>query len=234
MSSESSSEFRVLGLDRQVYGPVSAETLVEWARAGRVQDATWIYLEKPDTWRRAEDLKVLEPVFSPAAAGATDQGPAASKAGVPVKVLTRLKVFADLAPEVLEPFAREMIEESYRPFASIVQQGSHGDAMYFVIQGKVGVSTRGLVSESFLVALNIGETFGEMSLFDPGPRSADVRAENDVVVLKLTSDALQRICREVPAAANAFLWNVARLLSARVRSMDRRAASAKDMSASGR
>ena len=63
MSSESSSEFRVLGLDRQVYGPVSSETLVEWARAGRVQDSTWIYLEKPDTWRRAEDLKVLEPVF---------------------------------------------------------------------------------------------------------------------------------------------------------------------------
>lgn len=232
MSAET--EFRVLGLDRQAYGPVSAATLIEWSGAGRVQPTTWVYVEKADTWRRAEDLKILEPVFAPAAAAGGESGPAVSRSGVPAKVLTRLKAFAELGPEELEPFAREMIEESYRPFSSIVQQGSHGDAMYFVIQGKVGVSTKGQVSESFLVALNIGETFGEMSLFDPGPRSADVRAENDVVVLKLTAEALQRVCRDAPAAANRFLWNVARLLSARVRSMDRRAATAKDLSSSGR
>jgi len=230
--------FRVFGLDRNVYGPVSASTLVEWAQAGRVLPGTWIHAENGDSWKRADDVPELESIFEPAASapgapGNTD-GPAESKSGVAPKVLTRLKVFSEMSTEDLAPFAGEMMEQSFRPFTYIVQQGSHGDAMYFVIQGKVGVSTRGQVTESFLVAMNIGETFGEMSLFDPGPRSADVRAENDVVVLKLTADALAKVCREAPAAGNKFLWNVARFLSARIRSMDKRAASAKDMDATGK
>lgn len=221
-----------------MYGPVSAATLVEWAKDGRVQAGTWIHADVGDSWKRADDVPELESVFKPAAAApdapGNMDGPAASKSGVAPKVLTRLKVFSEMSAEDLAPFAQEMMEQSFRPFTYIVQQGSHGDAMFFVIQGKVGVSTRGQVTESFLVALNIGETFGEMSLFDPGPRSADVRAENDVIVLKLTADALAKVCREAPAAGNKFLWNVARFLSARVRSMDRRTATAKDLDAAGK
>ncbi|MCC6233002.1 MAG: cyclic nucleotide-binding domain-containing protein [Verrucomicrobiales bacterium] len=122
----------------------------------------------------------------------------------------------------------------FRAFSHVVRQGSAGDAMFFVIQGRVGISTRGQVAEAFLTTLNVGDAFGEMALFDPAPRSADVRAETDVIVLRLTAEALQTVCREAPAAGNKFLWNAARLLSARIRSMDRRAATAKDMDAAGR
>ncbi len=266
----SEAAFRVFGLDRQLYGPVSAETLRGWARDGRVQRRTWVHCEDgnqdPDNWRRAEAVPELAEEFSggvaaagspepgadsrpdatvaatdptaasyPAAtAGRGKAGPATSKLGAPVKVLTRLKLFADFTPEALEPFARAMVEESYSPFSYIVQQGGHGDAMYFVLQGRVGVSTHGQVTESFLANLTLGDTFGEMSLFDPGPRSADVRAENDVILLKLTAEALGWICAGQPSAANPFLRNVAKLLSARMRQMDRRAASAKDLDAAGR
>jgi hypothetical protein len=230
--------FRVFGLDRQVYGPVESQTLLQWVQDGRVQRDTWVHSDMADSWQRAEELPDLKAHFAPSVSASPTVtaavAPAESRAGVPVKALTRLRVFADMTPDDLEPFARRMVEESYRPFTFIVQQGSYGNAMYFVIQGKVGVSTKGQVSESFLVSLNIGDTFGEMSLFDPGPRSADVRAENDVTVLKLTASALQELCEDAAAAANKFLWNVARLLSARVRSMDRRTASAKDMDATGR
>lgn len=235
------SSFRVYGLDRQLYGPVPVATLRDWAQDGRVQRETWIHKDPGDAWERAEDLEELGTVFGPRPVeGGTighasgPEGPAESKRGVPVKVLTRLKVFGDMAAEELEPFAREMEEQAFRPFTFIVQQGSHGDAMYFVIQGKVGVSTKGQVTESFLAALNIGDTFGEMSLFDPGPRSADVRAENDVVVLKLTTEALQKVCAESPGPGNKFLWAMTRLLSSRMRAMDKRAATAKDMDAAGR
>jgi len=230
--------YRVFGLDRQMYGPVPVATLLEWARDGRVQAESWIHRDPGDAWARAVDLDELAGVFPPpvapeAPAGAV-AGPVSSKVGVPSKYLTRMKVFSEMSPEDLEPFAREMVEQSFRPFTYIVQQGSHGDAMYFVIQGKVGISTRGQVTESFLVALNIGDMFGEMSLFDPGPRSADVRAENDVIVLKLTSEALQKVCKEAPGPASRFLWNIARILSSRVRSMDKRAAATKDLDAAGR
>lgn len=236
----SDAPYRVFGLDRQLYGPVTRERLADWARDGRVQRDTWIHREPGDLWQRAEALGELQEFFgavvSPHAseAGGARLAPVHSRSGVSPKFLTRLRAFSDLGPEELAPFAAELVEESYRPFSYIVRQGSHGDAMYFVIQGKVGVSTKGQVTESFLVTLTIGDTFGEMSLFDPGPRSADVRAETDVVVFKLTSEALQKVCREAPAAAGRFLWNIARLLSARVRAMDKRAATAKDLDAAGR
>lgn len=230
--------FRVFGLDRQVYGPVSVGMLLDWVKDGRVQRDTWIHADSADSWCRAEELPELRALFEPTVSAQPTAGegvrPFESKRGVPLKALTRLRVFADFTGEDLEPFAREMVEEYFRPFSYIVQQGNHGDAMYFVMQGKVGVSTKGQVTESFLVSLTIGDTFGEMSLFDPGPRSADVRAETDVVVLKLTVDALQKVCRDAPAAANKFLWNVVRLLASRMRMMDKRASAAKDMDAVGR
>lgn len=231
--------FRVFGLDRQLYGPVSFSTLQDWARDGRVLAESWVHVEVDgrEGWRRAHDVDEIEAIFRSAGSGGSDQAgetPAATRQGVAVKALRQLKLFGDFVPEELEPFAREMSEMAFRPFSYIVRQGSHGDAMFFVVQGRVGVSTKGQVTESFLVSLNMGETFGEMSLFDPGPRSADVRAETDVLVLQLTLESLRRICREAPGAANRFLWNVSRMLASRVRAMDRRAASAKDLGAAGR
>ncbi|MBX3747822.1 MAG: cyclic nucleotide-binding domain-containing protein [Verrucomicrobiae bacterium] len=223
-------EYRILGSDRLIYGPVPEATLLEWIGEGRVQRDTWVHSDPGDLWQRAGGVSALKAVFD----GEEVAEPASAKAGVSARTLTRLRAFAELSPEDLEPFARATVEETYRPFTHIVRQGNHGDAMYFVIQGKVGVSTRGQVSESFLMALQVGDTFGEMSLFDPGPRSADVRAETDVVVLKLTAEGLRKVCEEAPAAANRFLWNMARVLAARMRMMDRRAAAAKDMDAVGR
>lgn len=233
----SDAQFRVFGLDRQLYGPVPTGTLQEWARDGRVLRDAWVHVETLDAWRRAETVTELDGLFPGESAkpvSGIDADPVSSTSGVPAKVLTRLKLFGDFTHEELEPFAREMLEQSFRPFSFVVQQGTMGDSMYFVIQGRVGISTKGQVADAFLVGLNIGDTFGEMSIFDPAPRSADVRAENEVIVLKLTADSVQRICRDSPAAGTKFVWNVARLLSARIRAMDRRAASAKDLDAAGR
>lgn len=235
------SVYRVFGLDRQLYGPVAGEVLREWAGDGRVQRDSWVHRDPGDDWLRAEAVEELaslfpapQPTVETSPVGSRDATPVSSKSGVPVKVLTRLKLFSGMTPEEMEPFAREMIEQSFRPFTFVVQQGDPGDAMFFLIQGRVGISTRGQVTESFLVSLNIGDTFGEMSLFDPAPRSADVRAENDVVLLKLTATALQSICASAPASANKFLWSVAKLLSARMRAMDRKTAATKDMDAAGK
>ena len=233
----SDASFRLFGFDRQLYGPVGADTLREWAADGRIQRDSWVFVDALDSWRRAEQVHELDPSFPPEPhdpAKGLETAPASSTTGVPAKLLTRLKLFAGFGPDDLEPFAREMVEQVFRPFSFIVQQGTPGDSMYFIIQGRVGISAKGQLADAFLAGLNVGDTFGEMSIFDPGPRSADVRAETDVVALMLSADALRRICDQSPAAGNRFVWQVARLLSSRIRAMDRRAASAKDMDAVGR
>jgi CRP-like cAMP-binding protein len=63
-----------------------------------------------------------------------------------------------------------------------------------------------------------------MALFDHGPRSADVVANVDSTLLKITSIAFDRLTREAPALATPFLQATARTLSARIRADNKRLA----------
>jgi CRP-like cAMP-binding protein len=67
-----------------------------------------------------------------------------------------------------------------------------------------------------------GDIFGEMALFDQGPRSADVVANVDSALLKLTATAFQRLTREAPSLATPFLQATSRTLAARIRADNKR------------
>jgi CRP-like cAMP-binding protein len=56
-----------------------------------------------------------------------------------------------------------------------------------------------------------------MALFDHGPRSADVVANVDSQLLKISSAQFDRLTREAPALATPFLQATARTLAARIR-----------------
>jgi CRP-like cAMP-binding protein len=61
-----------------------------------------------------------------------------------------------------------------------------------------------------------------MSLFDQGPRSADVVANVDSAVLRLSTMAFERLTREMPSLTTPFLQATARTLSARIRADNKR------------
>ena len=52
-------------------------------------------------------------------------------------------------------------------------EGDEGDHVYVVVEGKLKLGTSsGDGRENLLAILGPGEMFGELSLFDPGPRTA--------------------------------------------------------------
>jgi CRP-like cAMP-binding protein len=59
-------------------------------------------------------------------------------------------------------------------------------------------------------------------LFDHGPRSADVLANVDSVVLRLSSVAFERLAKEAPALATPFLQATSRTLASRIRADNKR------------
>jgi len=71
--------------------------------------------------------------------------------------------------------------------------------------------------ETILATFGPGDFFGDIALFDHGPRSADVVANVDSTLLKITATAFDRLTREAPALATPFLQATARTLSARIR-----------------
>ena len=67
---------------------------------------------------------------------------------------------------------------------AVVKQGDTGDGMYFILQGELRARVMVGEKETILATFGPGDFFGDMSLFDRGPRSADVIANVDSVVLK--------------------------------------------------
>lgn len=77
---------------------------------------------------------------------------------------------------------QEKIKEGHHLF----RQGDYGDTLYLVIKGELAVYLR--TAEDSVILMNLireGDVVGEASLFDPGPRGADVVANTDSWVVKL-------------------------------------------------
>lgn len=108
---------------------------------------------------------------------------------------------------------------SFRASDVLIRRGAEDRALYLVAQGvlEVGVTTFDGVSVSPLARIETGSVIGEQSFFDAQPRSANVWALTDGVLLRWEFGEFQRFGAEHPALARDFLFAVARILSTRLR-----------------
>ena len=104
----------------------------------------------------------------------------------------------------------------------LFNQGDAGDAMYLVLAGEMRARMMIGGKETILATFEPGDFFGDMALFDNGPRSADVVANADSVLLKISTVNFNRLTREAPALATPFLQATARTLSSRIRADNKR------------
>jgi CRP-like cAMP-binding protein len=104
----------------------------------------------------------------------------------------------------------------------VVKQGDPGDAMFLILSGELRARTMIGGRETILMTFGPGDFFGEMSLFDQGPRSADVVANVDCHILRFSSIAFERLTREMPSLTTPFLQATSRTLSARIRADNKR------------
>ena len=104
----------------------------------------------------------------------------------------------------------------------IVEEGDEGQELYVVLEGKVLISKYiPGAGEEALAVLERGDFFGEMSLIDGEPRSADARAhEGPVTLLALDQQTIQEMLALDPAASLEFVRLLCRLLSKRLREID--------------
>ena len=86
-------------------------------------------------------------------------------------------------------------------FGTVVTKGEHGDSLYMVLEG--GVRARVMIGgkETTLTTMGVGECFGELAIVDPGPRSADVIANQPSMLIKVSDAALRKMLAEAPALA---------------------------------
>jgi CRP/FNR family transcriptional regulator, cyclic AMP receptor protein len=211
--------FRTWGNDNISYGPVELPGLVDWIRQGRVSRNTWVFREDKGEWVRASDMAELKMFFKSKAAGA---GQAAPAHGITPGALRRMKIFAEMDEQQLASFLQYMEVLKLPAHAVVVQKGEPGDAMFLVLQGEVRARSMVGGRESTLSTLGIGECFGELAVIDESPRSADVVANVESIILKISAAALKRLFKEAPALAAPFLLGLSRTITSRVRAVTKR------------
>ncbi|MGD0259593.1 MAG: cyclic nucleotide-binding domain-containing protein [Verrucomicrobiota bacterium] len=215
--------FIVWGIDQAAYGPVELPTLVSWVKDERVTADTWIYAAQSGSWQKASNVPELQMFFRSKGEGSSSSALAMmTPRGLDPRALRRIKILAGMTDGQLERFAQFVEVEKVPQWSVIVKQGDPGDTMYFILEGELRVRLNVLGKETLLATLGAGDFFGDVSLFDQGPRSADVVANSDSLVVKISAAAFDALAREAPEIATPFLRAVGRTLSARIRTDNKR------------
>jgi len=218
--------YKIWAVDDVVYGPVDLATIGGWLQEERVLTQTWIFDEQKECWHKAEAMPELQTFFQQRPAAKTSASPSGDTTllvpGIKPGMLRRVKIFADMTDQQLGRFVQFMEVLKVRQWSEIVKQGSQGDAMYLVLEGEVRVRMMIASKETILVTLPAGEFFGEMSLFDQGPRSADVVANQDTVLLKISASGFHKLLQQIPDISAPFLLGIGKTLAARIRADDKR------------
>ena len=213
------SDYRVWGSDDIAYGPVDLPTLTTWISDGRVTADDWIFAGSRE-WLPAAQWPELKPLFQTnvAAPNVVSDAPPSVKPGS----LRRIKVFADMDQLQLESLLKYLEVVRFPPFAPVVKKGEHGDAIFFVLEGELRAFTMIDGKETTFSTMGVGESFGEISVLDHGPRSADVVANVSSTLLKISSARVEHLLREAPALAAPFLYALSRSIVKRLRGLTKK------------
>jgi len=96
---------------------------------------------------------------------------------------------------------------------TLFKEGDEGDRLYVVLEGKLKLGTAsGDGRENLLSILGPGEMFGELSLFDPQPRTSTATAVTDARLLALSHDQVIGLITAHPRVALELLERLAQRL----------------------
>jgi len=128
--------------------------------------------------------------------------------------LTGVSLFAGLPKRHLRRLARASMIVHHRQGEAIISEGSRGAELFVVLDGEVKVVQHGRT----VARMSAGDVFGEISVLDPGPRTADVIAETPTRSLRLPARGFRDALEADARLARRVLEAVGRRLRAVVQS----------------
>lgn len=133
-----------------------------------------------------------------------------------IDLLAHVPLFHQLSEEDLARIAEATHPVSFGTGDTIVEIGDPGRSLYILTSGTVQVLYPARSADFELARLGPGDFFGEMALLNDKPRSATVRAVDDVEALVLDKDDFRRLILESPVLALRLM----EAMSMRIRNAD--------------
>jgi len=127
--------------------------------------------------------------------------------------LKAIPLFADLSSEDLDALSSLVNYKTLPKGAFVINQNEQGATLYLLVSGRVKVSLPSPDGrELALNYLDAPSHFGEMSLVDSEPRSADVIASTDLELLTLDAKDLSKAIQLQPRLALSLIATLSRRL----------------------
>ncbi|MGD8458656.1 MAG: cyclic nucleotide-binding domain-containing protein [Anaerolineales bacterium] len=136
------------------------------------------------------------------------------------EIMKGVELFDGLEKNEIDQVISLCQERQYNETEIVAKQNSPGDEFFIIQQGFVEVVVSGQAGGEGKVIVNLGtgQTVGEMSLVDQGPRSATIRAINTPTIVQVIKEKdFEALCLENTRIGYIVMRNIAADLSFRLR-----------------
>lgn len=128
-------------------------------------------------------------------------------------ILRGTNLLRSVPAEDLKAIAAVSRLRSFRRGQVVFSRNDPGDTVIVVVSGRVKVVVRSADGgELTLTVIPAGGLFGELSVADNGPRSADAETLEECQLLLIPRETIQDLCARVPSVAQALTSSIAATL----------------------
>ena len=128
-------------------------------------------------------------------------------------ILSRAGIFQGVDPVAVNHLIEQMETVRYSRGTTIFEEGEPGDRLYIITSGKIKLARHAPDGrENLLTVMGPSDMFGELSIFDPGPRTSSAVCVTEVHAATMNSEMLKKWIEDYPAISQQLLRVLARRL----------------------
>jgi len=122
------------------------------------------------------------------------------------EILARAGIFQGVEPGAVAALTKQLQPVDFPRGHTVFAEGEPGDRLYIIVTGKVKIGRRSPDGrENLLTIMGPSDMFGELSIFDPGPRTSSATTITEVRAVSMDRDALRAWIADRPEIAEQLL-----------------------------
>jgi CRP-like cAMP-binding protein len=120
--------------------------------------------------------------------------------------LARAGIFQGVDPSAVQALSATLEPVTFPRAHIIFTEGEPGDRLYIILSGKVKLGRKSADGrENLLMVAGPSDMFGELSIFDPGPRTSTATTVTEVSAVTMDRAALRDWIAKRPEIAEQLL-----------------------------
>ena len=128
-------------------------------------------------------------------------------------ILARAGIFQGVDPDAVAALIADMETVTFPRGTTIFDEGEPGDRLYIIVDGKVKLARHAPDGrENLLSVMGPSDMFGELSIFDPGPRTSSAVCVTEITAATMNSTMLKQWIDTHPEISQQLLRVLARRL----------------------